>query len=542
VESCDQALKINSKNADVWNIKGLDLLKLKEYEEALKCYNNALEFSPNFDEAWLNKSEVLAIKGKLSEAVKCAERAIEINPNRTDRWKVLGDLALKLSEIGKHTDALKYIDKSLQLEPLNSTLWNNKAAILMSLNKFAESEECSERALDINPKSAAAWLNKGSALLNLVKIEVEKGSKDVNGNFLKYFKLGMKLDPAVTNILPSQVKDFANDLSRLEQRDLGEDYAYKLLVNTPKYLQKSESETDNQFARKWTVIALGLFNRRFKLMFEGNPLEVERLELYQEVIEHALSDTFRDYENNPRQGFHVNTPNANYGIGKWVSELFPCDEDAQFENTISVLSDSLLPVLLPLIPDIKQELGKENEYDDKFNTAIPDVISILHENLCLLREEKQILKEHVYSQLKEYLLKRYFLEHHIENLKSTEKKIWVESVNALIEMGGIISMNDVVIKILFDTLKNENNDIKAKIAYILSKIGKTALTPALEALREENKEIQTHAIYILSKIGEPALKPLTALIDDENEIVRQLANICLEKIYEDSKNNSANEQ
>jgi len=507
VDSCDRALQIDDKNADVWNIKGLAFfIKLKNYEEALKCFNKALKIHPNFDEAWLNKSQVLSKLGKYIEAVKCVEKAVEINPKRAGSWEVLNDLSAYLTEIGEFKKAVECIDKATQLEPSNSMLWNNKAGILIVLKKFEEAKESSDRALEINPKLATAWFHKGLALFHK---EMEGSSKEVYGGFLKYFKLALKLDPEISKD-PVRA-EFIKRIRELGAKDnLGEDYAHKLLVMRPKYLQKLEDETDTQYARKWTVISLGFLNRGLKLMAEGKPLEVERLALYQEVIGNIMSATFRNYENNPNREFHIDTPNINFALGRWIAELLPSDEDPQFEKFVSILSESLLPKLLPIVPDIKRDSGKENEYDEKFSSALPIVISKLHDEICILRKEGKYLEERVWLTLKKLIIKEYIVEYRIDNLKNKDKKVWVKVVNDLI-----------------DLLRDENKEAHTKAIRTLGEIGEPAIESLIEAFREENNEVCTGIMATLKNIGEPAVNPLIMALKDENEKVRYYAAITL---------------
>ena len=45
--SCfEQAILLDQKNAELWNLKGAALRSLGRYDEALECYNTALELDP----------------------------------------------------------------------------------------------------------------------------------------------------------------------------------------------------------------------------------------------------------------------------------------------------------------------------------------------------------------------------------------------------------------------------------------------------------------------------------------------------------------
>ena len=62
---------ISPNDAQLWSNKGAILSDLKDYEEALKCYDKALEIDPNYAQAWFNKGVVLADLEKYRDALLC---------------------------------------------------------------------------------------------------------------------------------------------------------------------------------------------------------------------------------------------------------------------------------------------------------------------------------------------------------------------------------------------------------------------------------------------------------------------------------------
>jgi tetratricopeptide (TPR) repeat protein len=68
----------------VLKLKGVALLNLGNYEEAIKCYDKAIEIEPNNAEAWNNKGIVLGRLSKYEEAIACYDKAIEIEPDYAD--------------------------------------------------------------------------------------------------------------------------------------------------------------------------------------------------------------------------------------------------------------------------------------------------------------------------------------------------------------------------------------------------------------------------------------------------------------------------
>jgi tetratricopeptide (TPR) repeat protein len=79
----DKALALNDKEPLTWYNKGkLSHEKLNDHNEALYCYNKALNIKPTLDVAKIGKLNLLAAQGKFDEALEITNKEIEDNQNR----------------------------------------------------------------------------------------------------------------------------------------------------------------------------------------------------------------------------------------------------------------------------------------------------------------------------------------------------------------------------------------------------------------------------------------------------------------------------
>lgn len=58
----------------VWKKSGNEFFNKGQYEDAIKCYNHAIELNPNFIDAWNNLGLALLKLGKIDEAKQCNEK------------------------------------------------------------------------------------------------------------------------------------------------------------------------------------------------------------------------------------------------------------------------------------------------------------------------------------------------------------------------------------------------------------------------------------------------------------------------------------
>ena len=129
----DKIIKINPEDPDVWNAKGNILSELERTEEALDCYDKALEL------------------------------CLDITPDSA-MWNRKGNA---LMELGRYDEALKCYNEALKHDSGNDAFICNKGVALLELNRYEKAIECFRRALVINPSNEDAKILKDECLENL---------------------------------------------------------------------------------------------------------------------------------------------------------------------------------------------------------------------------------------------------------------------------------------------------------------------------------------------------------------------------------------
>src|SRR5215216_4143280 len=188
VKCFDKAIEIEKEPIYLCN-KGLALCRLEKNKEAIECYGKAIELNPNLADAWKDVGLVLKDSGRYHEAVKCHGKAIELNPNLADAWLAKG---LVLKDLGEHDEAVKCFDKAKECYDMNLKKgskgvidWYGKGHALTQLRKYDEAIKCFDKVKEINPNLADAWLAKG-----LVLTQLEKDDEAI-----EQFNKAIKLDP-----------------------------------------------------------------------------------------------------------------------------------------------------------------------------------------------------------------------------------------------------------------------------------------------------------------------------------------------------------
>ena len=119
-------------NAKDWFDKGNELFDLGKYEEAIQCYDIAIEINPDFEEAYYNKGTALSDLGNKEEAIKCYDKAIELNP---DLEKAYNNKGVALSDLGKNEEAIQCYDKAIEINPNYANAYNCRGNAYEKLNE-----------------------------------------------------------------------------------------------------------------------------------------------------------------------------------------------------------------------------------------------------------------------------------------------------------------------------------------------------------------------------------------------------------------------
>ena len=109
-----RALQIKPDYPEVHNNLASPLAQAGKFDDAIRHYEQALRTKPDYVEVQCNLGIVLAQVGRLSEAIEHYEQALRINPDYTDAHFNLG---LALERTSRTNEAIAQYEQTLKLRP-----------------------------------------------------------------------------------------------------------------------------------------------------------------------------------------------------------------------------------------------------------------------------------------------------------------------------------------------------------------------------------------------------------------------------------------
>ncbi len=177
-------------SAIVYRNWGLALYNLKDYNNSIVKYQNAIDIKPDYADVFTDIGNALFALGKYPEAIDNYKKALDIydrDKNVDGSAIVNRNLGLALYNIKDYENSIvKYI-KAIEIKPDYADAFTDFGNALFALGKYPEAIDNYKKALDIYDRdknvdgSAIVNRNLGLALFNLKKYEnsIEKCQKAI---------------------------------------------------------------------------------------------------------------------------------------------------------------------------------------------------------------------------------------------------------------------------------------------------------------------------------------------------------------------------
>lgn len=165
------------KDPEAFNGRGLIKFQLVDYNGAIKDYDSAIEKDSLFSEAYLNRGIAKVESGMIEEAIADFTSAISTkNFQDSSQRGILTGIAYFergkcYSKQGKYQEALNDFNKSLELDPSNSSIYYERAVVKAGLGDFEGSIEDYSASVDKERMVAESYNNRGLVKLYLVDFE-----------------------------------------------------------------------------------------------------------------------------------------------------------------------------------------------------------------------------------------------------------------------------------------------------------------------------------------------------------------------------------
>ena len=165
----NMAIVESSSALEAWELvnKGVSLFNLKYFEEAVKCYNEAVRLRPGYAEAFLNRGIANRALGRSESAVADYEEAIRLKPDYTEAFYNRG---VAFMSKGRIDEAIKDYNAALRLNPSYAEAYYNRGIAFRKRGDVDSAIADYTTAIGLRPDYVRAYYNRGNAFYSMSEI------------------------------------------------------------------------------------------------------------------------------------------------------------------------------------------------------------------------------------------------------------------------------------------------------------------------------------------------------------------------------------
>ena len=202
--SANEAVPVETEQltAQEWFERGYVFAKNENFEEASRCFLEAIRLKPDWAMAQYNLGLGLIYLNRYDEAEVAYRKAIELNPSDAATYSNFGLLLHK--NMKRYKEAEASYQKAIELNPLDATAYYNLGNLLKNLKRYEEAEAAYRKAIELEPLYAATYSNLGNLLSEL------KRNEEAEASYRKAIELNPLYAIAYSNlgILLSELKRY----------------------------------------------------------------------------------------------------------------------------------------------------------------------------------------------------------------------------------------------------------------------------------------------------------------------------------------------
>ncbi|MFN9407495.1 MAG: tetratricopeptide repeat protein [Dolichospermum sp.] len=185
----------------------------KDYQAAISSYDKAVEFKPDYHQAWYSRGNSLYDLGRYEAAISSYDKAVEFKPDDHEAWYNRGN---SLNNLGRYEEAISSYDKAVEFKPDDHQAWNNRGISLKNLGRYEEAISSYDKAVEFKPDLHQAWYNK--SCIYALQSNIEQAIKNLQ---------------IAINLLPEKVREWTKTNSDFDA--IREDERFQALFTTISY-------------------------------------------------------------------------------------------------------------------------------------------------------------------------------------------------------------------------------------------------------------------------------------------------------------------
>ncbi|MCP4535645.1 MAG: tetratricopeptide repeat protein [Chloroflexi bacterium] len=154
-ENYEIATMLSPQNAILWNEWAmLHIYGLGDQAGYERTLQQSLDIDDEFEQTWLMCGDVNSQQSNLEEAIICYEKALELKPRNAQVWIAMGNAYRQAEQMEKAVDAYK---EALELKPRSVQYWRVLADTYIATQEWDDAIQALNQVVEIKPNANDIW-------------------------------------------------------------------------------------------------------------------------------------------------------------------------------------------------------------------------------------------------------------------------------------------------------------------------------------------------------------------------------------------------
>lgn len=177
-----KGVKSEPKDADAWNNLGVSYDKLKQYDQAIQAYREALRIQPDNASALRNMGIAYGHLGRYEQSIQALRESVHIQPEDAVAWRNLG---IAYHNIKQHDQSIQAFREAVRVQPQDVEAWDYLGDAYRYLKHYDQAIQAYQEVVRIQPDDAKTWSKLGNAYYH----------QDQQDKVKEIYQTLLKLDP-----------------------------------------------------------------------------------------------------------------------------------------------------------------------------------------------------------------------------------------------------------------------------------------------------------------------------------------------------------
>jgi tetratricopeptide (TPR) repeat protein len=160
IKDYDEAVRLNPKHANAFSNRGVAYAGKRDYDRAIQSYDEAIRLNPSHADAFTNRGVAYARQGDYDRAIQSYDEALRLNPNHANALFDRGNAYRRKKDYDR---AIENYSEALRLNPKHANAFSNRGVAYGHKGEYDLAIQSYDEAIRLNPRHLNALYNRGNA-------------------------------------------------------------------------------------------------------------------------------------------------------------------------------------------------------------------------------------------------------------------------------------------------------------------------------------------------------------------------------------------